>query len=310
MQQALEEMQQRGADTILDKMGLSAYAWTWGRSLDWGAGGAERWPHNKPYRIPPDSQDQRSLRAYEWYQEIVRKVVGKSFPIILLQAGLSNPPLQTNDHNENQEDDADSTLSIYRLLNNENVSDPASTQSFLQPIGEEVLCGNFYLLACNVSSPLHPYVWFEENGEPTKMPGDILSWIETNCSSELANEDLMFIPKSPSRSFSISRYFYFPSLEFFIENEQRMEVQEHLIKYQPAIGFSLKEAAHAAIVDIAAEEEQIPESILEALRQSGCSVRRLWNSGPKEVNEDYGEELADFPDEKDFQYDEFKIPGS
>ena len=90
-----------------------------------------------------------------------------------------------------------------------------------------------------------------------------------------------------------------------MENEQRMEVQEYLIKYQPTIGFSLKEAAHAAIVDIAAEADQVPDGILEALRQSGCSVRRLWDSNPKEVNEDYGQELNDFPNEKDCQYAEF-----
>ena len=305
LQQALEEMQQRGAENVLANMGLSAYAWTWNRSLDWGAGGAERWPHTKPYRIPPDSQDQRSLRTYEWYQEIARKTAGNNLPIILLQAGLPNRPNQKNDIQGNQVASEDSILKIFRLLKNENVTEQSATTAFLQAIGEEVLCGNFYLLACNHSSPLYPFAWFGENGEQTRITSQILNRTKTSQINNLADKDLFFTPKSTDDSFSIARYLYFPSLDHFMENEQRMEVQEYLIKYQPTIGFSLKEASHAAIVDIAAEEDQIPDGILEALRQSGCSVRRLWNSNPKEVNEDYGEELADFPDEKDFQYAEF-----
>ncbi len=305
LQQALEEMQQRGAENVLANMGLSVYAWTWGRSLDWGAGGAERWPHTKPYRIPPDSQDQRSLRTYEWYQENARKTIGKSFPIILLLAGLSNYPMQINHDEGNQVIDADSLQKIFRLLKNENVIEASSAPAFLQPIGDEVLCGNFYLLSCNNSSPLHPFAWFDENGEQTNISMQILNWIGATHKNDLPNEDLFFTPKSAGDSFSIARYLYFPSLEYFMENEQRIEIQEYLIKYQPTLGFSLKEAAHAAIVDIAAEADQVPDGILDALRQSGCSVRRLWDSNPKEVNEDYGQELADFPDEKDFQYAEF-----
>lgn len=305
LQQALEEMQQRGAVNELANMGLSAYARTWGRSLDWGAGGAERWPHSKPYRIPPDSQDQRSLRTYEWYQEIAQKTVGKDFPTILLQAGLSNHSNQNINVDENQVASEDSIIKIFRLLKNENVTEQSATNTFLQPIGEEVLCGNFYILSCNHSSSSYPFAWFGENGEQTRISSQILNWIETSRQNDLPDEDFHYIPKSAENTFSIARYLYFPSLEYFMENEQRMEIQEYLIKYQPTIGFSLKEAAQAAIVDIAAEADQVPDGILEALRQSGCSVRRLWDSNTKEVNEDYGQELADFPSEKDFQYAEF-----
>lgn len=305
LQQALEDMQQRGAENVLANMGLSAYAWTWDRSLDWGAGGAERWPHTKPYRIPPDSQDQRSLRTYEWYQEIARKTASKTFPIILLQTGLTNHPSQDDNKGEKPVIDANSILNILRLLKNENVIEESSASGFLQPIDEQVICGNFYLLSCNRSSHLHEFAWFSENGEQTKISSQIFNWLETSRQNDLPDEALLFIPKSADDTFSIARYLYFPSLEYFMENEQRMEIQEYLIKYQPTIGFSLKEAAHAAIVDIAAEAHQVPDGILEALRQSGCSVRRLWDSNPKEVNEDYGQELADFPDEKDFQYAEF-----
>jgi hypothetical protein len=70
--------------------------------------------------------------------------------------------------------------------------------------------------------------------------------------------------------------------------------------HQPTIGFSLKEAAHAAIVDIGTEDDQIPDGVMDALRQYGCSVRRLLNSRQKEVNEDYGEELGDYPAEKNY----------
>ena len=166
LQQALEEMKKRDAGQVLSNLSLSAYAWTWGKSLNWGAGGTERWPQTKPYHIPPNSQDQRGLRTYEWYLTIVKKVIGKTCPVILLQTGIMNSPDTFQDNTLKKEHISETIIKIIRLLNNENVtSDEPDTSVLLQPILEEVICGNFWLLSCNhLQHHYQEYAWWNEEG--------------------------------------------------------------------------------------------------------------------------------------------------
>ncbi|HMK09671.1 MAG TPA: hypothetical protein VK449_11640, partial [Anaerolineales bacterium] len=57
----LRGLARRGQESLLDRLALGAYAWTFGRPLDWGAGGPSAWPESRPYHTPEGSQDQRSL---------------------------------------------------------------------------------------------------------------------------------------------------------------------------------------------------------------------------------------------------------
>jgi hypothetical protein len=302
LQQSLEEMQKRGADRTLAHMGMSAYAWTWGKSLNWGAGGSEQWPLTKPYRIPANSQDQRGLRVYDWYQSIAKKVLHKTCPMILMQAGKENDSESKAINVQKFVVATDTTINIIKLLANENVYEGPLNESILQPIPDEVICGNFWILSCSAKSINSCDAWIDESGIKSALAQSVLEWIKSS-QKNLNEKELFSMPEKPiNEPFSISRYLYFPSLEYFMENEQREEIQEYLMRHQPTIGFSLKEAAHAAIVDIGAEDDQIPDGVMDALRQYGCSVRRLLNSRQKEVNEDYGEELGDYPSEKKFDY--------
>lgn len=306
LQQSLEEIKKRDAVEILSKLGISAYGWSWGKSLDWGAGGIERWPKTKPYRIPLDSQDQRGLRTYEWYQSVARKVIGKNCPIILLQMGLVNEPVfstSSNDINKNNINNAETNIKLIQLLNNENVLELESSSELLQPISDMVICGNIWLMSCNsLQQKYKGYAWWNEDGNLAEMPASVLRSIQASSKNVSERDGILMFGKSAGDNHPISRYLFFASLEDFLQNEHRWDVQEYLMRYQPTIGFSLNEAAQAAIVDIGSDENQVPESVLEALRECGCSVRRLQETHKKIINEDYGVELADFPYEKDINY--------
>ena len=52
LQSTLLSLQRRKQYALLEKLVLSAYAWTGSHPLNWGAGGPERWPGARPLRHP------------------------------------------------------------------------------------------------------------------------------------------------------------------------------------------------------------------------------------------------------------------
>ena len=93
-------MQSQNQNDILDKLILSAYAWTQNKILNWGIGGPEKWPLSKPYRTSSGSEDQRGFRIFDWYLAISRAVLQKNCSIILLQTGTTNDPWSPGKQNK------------------------------------------------------------------------------------------------------------------------------------------------------------------------------------------------------------------
>ncbi len=83
---ALEGLRRR-APLLAGRLTLSAYAWAQGRSLDWGRGGPEVWPQARPYFTPPDSEDHRGFRIFEWYAAEAQAVWGRTPSVFLLAMG-------------------------------------------------------------------------------------------------------------------------------------------------------------------------------------------------------------------------------
>ncbi|HEX9013349.1 MAG TPA: hypothetical protein VF813_07525, partial [Anaerolineaceae bacterium] len=59
LQSGLRSLMRRKQFQVLDKLVLAAYAWSGEHSLNWGAGGPERWPGARPYMTPSNEEDQR-----------------------------------------------------------------------------------------------------------------------------------------------------------------------------------------------------------------------------------------------------------
>jgi hypothetical protein len=162
LQSALRGLQRRGQNRLLDSLALGAYAWAGNRSLEWGAGGPERWSQVVPYSTPAESEDQRGFRIFDWYLAISQRELGKRLPLFLLRVG-STP----NDHLDptNGEPDylahAGQNLSIARLLANEPVEG-------CSPVPPEVIAANFWLLAAHEKSPFTGQSWFRTEEE--KLP--------------------------------------------------------------------------------------------------------------------------------------------
>jgi hypothetical protein len=162
LQSALRGLQRRGRDRLLDKLVLGAYAWTGNRSLEWGAGGPERWPQAVPYNIPADSEDQRGFRIFDWYLAVSQLELGKRLPLLLLRVGST--PNDRRDPTSGEPDylaHAEQNLTIARLLANETVEG-------CSPVPPEIKAGNFWLLTADEKSVLAGQGWFRTEEE--KLP--------------------------------------------------------------------------------------------------------------------------------------------
>ncbi len=162
LQSALRGMQRRGRSRLLDKLALGAYAWTGNHSLDWGAGGPERWSKVTPYSTPADSEDQLGFRIFDWYLSVSQRELGRRLPLFLLRTG--SLPQDHRDPALGEPDflaHADQNQTIARLLANETVMGCA-------PIPAEVKAACFWVLAVHEKSIFSGQGWFRTEEE--KLP--------------------------------------------------------------------------------------------------------------------------------------------
>ena len=96
LQSLMQSLVRREKNDLLDTLVVSAYAWTHGKPLSFGAGGPERWAGARPYFTPVDEEDQRGFNIFEWYESLINASLGKSLPIMLLGTGIPGNDLSAN----------------------------------------------------------------------------------------------------------------------------------------------------------------------------------------------------------------------
>jgi hypothetical protein len=270
---ALQGLQRRGQQDLLNQLVLSAYAWSGNRSLNWGAGGPERWPRTRPYSTPQNSEDHLGFRIFDWYLAISEAVLGKSLPIILLGAGSklgdqmdpSSPAVDVHAHSWQN-------MTLVRLM--------AGRSQEFDPVPAEVLTCNFWLLSTDQGDGELNNAWYKPDAEKLPVVQMIKDWVSNG------GED----PSSSSKSISspiwnitgsrpISHYLLLPTFEWGVADWHLDAIRPFINKYQPTIGFSPVEASHAKKVTVIGGATTIPESIIDGLLAAGCIVEQISGDG-------------------------------
>jgi hypothetical protein len=167
---------------LIDKLILSAYAPTCSQSLNWGAGGPERWPAARPYLTPENSQDQRGFRIFDWYLTLTQAVLRKSVPIMLLGSGCctavhSDPIAIMLDEVAHSQ----RVIAIASLMQGqEDCTEEDKTNPeqkiVLEPVPTEVVCCNFWLIAAAPDDPASSQAWFQPEGRMLPSVGALRQW--------------------------------------------------------------------------------------------------------------------------------------
>lgn len=278
LRSALQSLERRQLSDLLDKMALAVYSFSQGHSLNWGAGGPDRWVEARPYFTPPDVEDQRGFRNFEWVQTIARSVLKRPLPLILLGAGAEKDPMVSQDLQVDPNRHAGENQAIMDLLSGREALDPGNPDSSLEPIDEQVLACSFWLLASDLNSPAHSQAWFQD--EHTTLP------IVEKLKSQLPQAKHVHADFPPAEAKSaahsvhaIRHYLLLPSYEWGIADWHLDVIRPFVKKYQPTIGFSLEEANMAARVTVIGNAQTFPEECLDQLRSAGCAVERISGDG-------------------------------
>ncbi len=270
---SLQAIERRGNLFLLEHMGISADAHAGNKPLDWGSGGPERWPEARPYQTKNGAQDQRGFAISDWYTAIAQAVIGEPRPIILLNLG-SSP-------NGEKSPTSDQSAHVRRTLGMVQALAGPSTKSKNHPsmaavsaLSPEVLCGNFWLLSADQSSPCADQAWFLPGGKGSPKAQALIRW----HSSPESKGDQAVTPFQIKHQ-PIQHYLILPAFEWGIADWHLNAARPFIRKYRPMIGFSLNYAFLAERVTVVGDDEQFPESALEQLRNAGCRVERISGDG-------------------------------
>jgi hypothetical protein len=268
---------------ILDNVILSAYGWRWGHTIEWGAGGKQKWPEAKPFQSDQKVQNQKSFRTYEWYLEVSEKVLGKKLPIIILEAGLQNE-IDLSETRDTPNPLNDKSI-IPNLLAGGNLYNPLHPNQLLSPIPHEVIGCNLFILSAVSDKSLLPYRWFSSAGD--QLGTENVFGVKNNNLPENCEKLPKEIDISPENiQFKYRRYVLIsdslkPNMPDLLER-----LDPYIRKYKPQIGFSKMDALNAAYILVVTENKVI-FSFDQANNQSIKSVVKVIT--PNEINELQGE---------------------
>ena len=264
---ALSKLKDDAPLAVLNNFVLSAVAWDCGKPLDWGTGGQERWPKVKPYKLPEESQNQLGFRTFEWYAPIAREVFNKTIPILLLQAGISGNPQNTEA--KAQAADLENLLAIYRLLKGENVYDVLDGSHLFQPIASDVIGCCFYLLASD-SPDLQGCHWYSADGQ--RFPPAQAFYIREQIHQE---EKALSEPEEsqPMVNYQHNRYVLI-AYDLQPETPRLLELlHPYIEKFSPMIGFSAAEAQKSAVILAIAPANRPEPPEFELIQNNGSLVK-------------------------------------
>ncbi|MGB7116488.1 MAG: hypothetical protein WBD56_10115 [Anaerolineales bacterium] len=285
---ALRSIKRRDFETLLERLVLGVYAFAVNRPVNWGSGGPARWPGARPYDTPPGVQDQLGFRIFDWYETISKEEIGSSLPILLLRAG--SRPGDHQDLTLPQVDEvahADKNLEIARLIAND-----SNVEASKDPIPDEVLACNFWLLSAAKTSEFVSHAWFQPDGEKLLVIDRLHKWLanfrdraEARGSKEIKSVEKLrtklerSVDVGGEVSSLIAHYLLLPLYSWGAAEWDLELIQPLIQEFHPTVGFSLSEACLASHVTVVGSEEVISEEALQMLREAGCTVDRLSTSG-------------------------------
>jgi hypothetical protein len=279
LQSALRSLLRRKHTQVLEKLVLAAYSWTGEHSLNYGAGGPERWPGARPYMAPVNEEDQRGFRIFDWYVAISRSALSRACPVLVLAAGSALDHQKYPAPAVNPSYYAQTTLSIAKLLSGETVPNPDVANGSLDPIGESVLACSFWLLTAAPTSPALPQAWFQSNGQTLAAVGALRQWATNKFGAQLD------ATKSAPKGYdtyekpAIDHYLLLPTYDWGVADYHLDIIKPFVKKHHPTVGFSLAEAGHARQVTVIGSEQVFSDEAIDRLRAIGCYVERINGDG-------------------------------
>jgi len=240
---SLEGLRRRNPD-LAAQIGITAYAWSEGKPLDWGKGGPEVWPEAQPYHTPPSSQDHRGFYIFDWYALEARAALGRVPPIFLAGMG-SRYGREAAERVETK------NVAIARACRGNHLA-------------ESVIGGAFYVLTAPAEHSDASAAWLDANGKPSGM---VQALTESNRPKEAhAAETAKKSPDNPP--LSQQPYVLLPRFADGLPSHYLNAALPWLQSGTATVGFQIEEALQAAEIIIIGQPEDYAEEIRTALLEA------------------------------------------
>ncbi|MGD0002599.1 MAG: hypothetical protein ABSE06_00035 [Anaerolineaceae bacterium] len=278
LRSSLESLQKRHQNHLLDNLVLSAYAWTHGHSLNWGAGGPECWPEARPYFTPNGVEDHQGFRIFDWYQAVSQAILQQACPLILLNSGIPGDPNKCDPEDVDQSNYTEEMLAIAHLMSGEYVCNPEDPKSLLDPVPPSVLASNFWLLVDDPLSGYYDQAWYQPEDKNLPIVDKMKEWVIRPQPAEHQAIPLDNKPEDENQH-PIHHYLLLPTFDGSVTDWHLNLIHPYVKKYLPTVGFSLGEASMAERVTVIGNEQIFTEEDLNHLRQTGSMVERIEGIG-------------------------------
>ncbi len=240
---------------VAERLGLCAYAWAEGKPLEWGRGGPEVWPAAQPYFTPPDSEDHRGFRIFDWYAVEARAALGRVPQIFLLGMG-SRYGREPDEAVEN------TNAAIARLF-------------WENDLPAEVPGGAFWLLLAPPESPEAEMAWLAPSGKPREMVA-ALEALRPRTGTRPQ-------PSAKGAEVGARRYVLLPSFARGVPPHYLSAALPWLQRGEATVGFSVEEALRARHITLLGRPDDFPAEVRTALQASGATLEWVPVDSPSEV---------------------------
>jgi hypothetical protein len=168
-------------------------------------------------------------------------------------------------------------------------TDDLGDEQILDPMPQEVLACNFWLLACEAGHESAPLALYRSDGMPNPLAEKIQQWVAGWQSDrrprpewlQEQKEDLTSFtsPTGVSDKFPIGHYVLLPLYAWGASGLDLNRIQSLFQDSHPTLGFSLAEARLAARVTVIGDDQAYSRDALQMLRSTGCFVERMLEDG-------------------------------
>lgn len=274
---------------------FAVQGFTFGRALDWGAGGAAAWPSGQPYQAGAEQQNSQGFRTFEWVSELIHAALHEPRPLLMLAGGATPSERPTAPADVVSGWHTTTNLEIATLV-----------QSGALPA--ELLNVNFWLLAGD-----HPDAWYPTDSQPrpverellrlaravrpaaatkpTAPPAELTTPSEptpTPATATPTAEDsaktapnlrvqMHGLPQThgngaPHATHALNHYLLLPSFEWGGSQWHWQVIADYVARFRPTIGFSLEEAQLADAITVLWAPGAFSTEQVQSLQHSGLQV--------------------------------------
>lgn len=274
------------SESLLSNLVFSASAGLNRHPLEWNAGGPGAYPSSAPYT---DAQvDHRGFYLYAWYEDILRKELGKNVPILLMNAGMW-----------------DASAGIFDVSTRESKQQFLNILNMLQEItlkGESKIPS--YILSCclyklpsteslsmsvSAAAPAPESIFgTREKSAGGEIPaaGDkkaglkgVFSFSKLIKSLKQVGTNIATIIKQLGKFLlqggGMKEYFLLPEVNSLFTEEQMNVIRQYIKLHKCASGSDLNEALASKNVIMIDDQALYPAYMLRQLQDRGCAVHTV-----------------------------------